>query len=177
MKYLIIALGLNMIFSVANADITTTEPRSAQAKQLTSSLMGQLKKELIAGLKQGSEAAINICRLRAPQISQQLSSDGVKIGRVSHRPRNPENKVQSWQNALMADYLSQGTAQPSKSVILADGSLGFVKPIYMAAPCLRCHGKHISANLSQEIDKYYPQDMAYGFKLGELRGLAWVIIH
>jgi len=153
-----------------------TDPRSAQAEQLAGQLMGQLKHELLVGLTQGSEAALNICRLKAPQIAQQLTTPGVQIGRVSHRPRNPNNRVQSWQEGLMAEYLSADAPQPAKSVILADGSLAFVKPIYMLPPCLRCHGENISPQLSREIAKHYPQDQAYDFKRGEFRGLTWVII-
>ncbi|MDY0191771.1 MAG: DUF3365 domain-containing protein [Desulfuromonas sp.] len=159
-----------------NAEQEINDPRSAQAEQLAEQLMGQLKHELLAGLKQGPEAAINICRQKAPQIAQQLTTPGVQIGRVSHRPRNPNNRVQSWQEGLMAEYLKANAPQPAKSVLLANGSLALVKPIYMVAPCLRCHGENISPQLSHEIALHYPQDQAQGFKLGEFRGLTWVII-
>lgn len=178
MKIMIFALCIMSLFCAprVHAEATGNDPRIQQAEQLANRLMGQLKQELLAGLEQGAESAVNICRLKAPQISEQLATPGIKIGRVSHRPRNPDNKVQSWQQEFMADYLRKKTPQPPRSVLLPDGSLGFVKPIYMGAPCLRCHGKNISAQLLQAIEDDYPQDRAQGFQLGEFRGLTWVII-
>lgn len=178
MKSMFFALCIMSLFCVPSVrgETTVDDPRIQQAEQLANRLMGQLKQELLAGLKQGPESAVNICRIKAPQISQQLTTPEIKIGRVSHRPRNPENKVQSWQQELLADYLDKKTPQPPRSVLLPDGSLGFVKPIYMGAPCLRCHGENISAQVLQAIEQDYPQDQAQGFKLGEFRGLTWVII-
>lgn len=169
---LVIMLGITCVQAIQGDE----DPRSVQAEKLASQLMGQLKQELLAGLKQGPESAINICRMKAPQISKQLSTSGVQIGRVSHRPRNQENQIQSWQSGLMEEYLHHGDQLPSQSILLKDGSLGFVKPIYMVPPCLRCHGENISAQLLHEIEKHYPRDQAQGFKIGELRGLVWVII-
>jgi len=175
-KTIIFLAGLTLIFSFANAETVDEDPRKAKAEQLSAQLMKQLKKELMTGLERGAAEAIKVCQLRAPQISKKLSTADVKIGRASHRPRNPDNALQNWQIPLMDEYLNKKEPQPAKSLLLDDGRFAYVKPIYMAPICLRCHGDKISPPLLEKIRSLYPHDQAHGFKFGEFRGLTWVII-
>ena len=46
----------------------------------------------------------------------------------------------------------------------------FMKAIPVMKPCLNCHGEKVNPDLYKTIKKYYPQDQAIGFKLGQLRG-------
>lgn len=50
---------------------------------------------------------------------------------------------------------------------------GIIKPIYTAPLCLQCHGSHIASDLKNEISKRYPNDMAIGYKAGDIRGFFW----
>jgi hypothetical protein len=45
-----------------------------------------------------------------------------------------------------------------------------MKAIPVGQVCLTCHGSDIAPELRTEINTYYPEDMATGFELGELRG-------
>ncbi|MCG7858962.1 DUF3365 domain-containing protein, partial [Flavihumibacter sediminis] len=53
----------------------------------------------------------------------------------------------------------------------------YYKPILLQPMCLTCHGQpnsNIPASLVATIDSLYPNDLAKGFSVGELRGL-WQI--
>ena len=45
-----------------------------------------------------------------------------------------------------------------------------MKAIPAGAVCLTCHGNDIDPELKAQIDAFYPEDRATGFKLGALRG-------
>ena len=51
--------------------------------------------------------------------------------------------------------------------------LGYVEPIIVQPQCLSCHGESLNEDVSMEINKLYPEDQAFGFKAGELRGVFW----
>jgi len=50
--------------------------------------------------------------------------------------------------------------------------LRYAKPILMQPQCTACHGslEQISPELTTKLDALYPNDLAVGFKPGELRG-------
>ncbi|ATH06818.1 hypothetical protein BIY24_02350 [Halobacteriovorax marinus] len=132
-----------------------------------------LKKELKAGLKKSPEKAVEICNLRAPEIQKQVSSEGVLIGRVSLKNRNPKNKPKDW----MKDYINQFHANEIKKAYvtakLENGKTGLLKPIRTMPMCLKCHGSNIDEGLYKTIKSKYPNDKAIGYKAGDIRGFFW----
>ena len=57
-----------------------------------------LKAALMKGMESGPAGAIEACRTEAPGIADALSIDGVRMGRSSHRLRNPANVPPDWRN-------------------------------------------------------------------------------
>lgn len=132
-----------------------------------------LKKELKAGLMQSPEKAVEICNLKAPKIQKQVSSEGVTIGRVSLKNRNPSNKPKKW----MVSYINQFHENKIKKAFivtkLENGKKGLLKPIRTMPLCLTCHGKNIDKNLYKVVKAKYPDDKAIGYDVGEIRGFFW----
>lgn len=132
-----------------------------------------LKKELRKGLKESPVKAVGVCNIRAPEIQKQVSVDGIKIGRVSQKNRNPQNLPKKW----MKTYINQfHENKVSKKYIVADlrnGRKGLIKPIKTMPLCLKCHGSGIEESLRSEISSKYPKDKATGYKVGEIRGFFW----
>ena len=53
----------------------------------------------------------------------------------------------------------------------ADGkTFRFMKAIPTAEVCLACHGSDITPEVAAAIDERYPDDMARGYSLGDVRG-------
>lgn len=178
MKILLLAIYIATLLQPAHAAQSQpgSDPRLAIAEHRLDQFEQQLKTQLMSGLKQSPKHAVEVCREQAPQIAEQLAGPGVTLGRVSHRLRNPQNRPQPWLVPLLEEYRSTAQPQPARALPLADGRLAYVRPIYTKAPCLLCHGENIAEPLQQLVHQLYPHDQAYGFKLGELRGLMWAII-
>ena len=51
-----------------------------------------------------------------------------------------------------------------------------MKAIPTGEVCLTCHGSNIKASLQIRINELYPDDKAYGFKIGDIRGAFFVQI-
>jgi hypothetical protein len=159
---------------VAEAQLTAAEKeqveRAGEARNL---LFRSLLAELTAALDAGGPAsAIPVCKERAPAIANEVSRDmGLKIGRTSHRLRNPENAPPAWAAQLVAERASE----PAYAE-LGGGALGILHPIKAAPPCLSCHGEQekIAPDVEAALARNYPSDRATGFRAGDLRGWFWI---
>ena len=134
----------------------------------------ELKQALKAGLEQGPVEAIEVCRVRAPEIAKALSRDGVRMGRASHKLRNPGNAAPAWVQPVVDAYLNGGAVPEPKTVSIEDGYQGYVEPIMTQPLCLVCHGETPAPELEAKISELYPSDQAKGFSAGDLRGVFWV---
>ncbi len=158
------------------------DPRlSAQERERAlargSEVLGPFKRELQQalreGMAEGTAAAISACRVRAPQIAERLSRDGVRVGRTSHRLRNPANAGPGWVAPLLAAYLDDPGERAPRAVPLGGGRAGYVEPILVQPLCLGCHGGSLAPDVAARIRELYPEDRAVGFAAGDLRGVFW----
>lgn len=151
----------------------------AAARALAAAAVASLKQELVAELtaaiaQGGPENAIEVCRVRAPQIARAASKPGLSVGRTSHKLRNPANLAPDWVAPLLAAYVAGERANEPAAVVLDGGRTGYVEPLATAPMCLACHGESIAPAVAAKLAALYPEDRATGFRAGELRGLAWV---
>lgn len=149
-----------------------TIARAADAVvRLKSALVGELTAAIAQG---GPENAIGVCRDRAPAIAQVVSQPGLRVGRTSHKLRNPANAAPDWAAPLVAAYVAGERAGEPTALLLENGRMGYVEPLATAPMCLACHGESIAPAVAAKLAALYPEDRATGFRAGELRGLAWV---
>jgi hypothetical protein len=133
-----------------------------------------LQSTLRAGLAEGVVEAISACNIDAQGIAEGLSVNGVRMGRTSHRLRNPENVAPDWVGPILEDYVSGRGAPSPKELRISDDHMGYVEPIYLQPGCTACHGNEIADVVSAKLNELYPQDRAVGFEVGDLRGVFWV---
>lgn len=136
-------------------------------------LQARLAAALAAG---GPPAAVRVCRDEAPAIAARVSRElGVSVGRTSTRLRNPANAPPAWAAAAVQASRGKRLAEVADAVFDLGGSVGFLRPIAVAKPCLGCHGS--PASLAPEVrgalEKAYPSDRATGYAAGDLRGFFW----
>ena len=156
------------------------EPTAAQTRQqevgddarmaLASTLLGELTKALANG---PPVDAIGFCKDHAPAFAQSTAEQhGVRIGRTSHRLRNPDNTAPSWAQRAVA---AAGPATPA-AFVGPEGELGLLQPILLMPQCSQCHGQpdELAAGVADALQQLYPDDRATGFAPGELRGWFWV---
>lgn len=131
----------------------------------------QLKATLLKGLAESPQAAIATCRVEAPEIARAVSNEGVKVGRASHKVRNPENRAKEWMTPLIDQYL-RGATEPM-AVVIDEQTVGYIEPIVLQPLCATCHGTAIPATIEASLAELYPSDEATGFQVGEFRGVFW----
>jgi len=167
------ALSTALILSplAGGADATKDTPRgAAELQPFKQQLMGAL----LQGMQAGPGKAVEACNLQAPEIAAALSTEGVRVGRTSHRLRNPDNAGPDWATAVLNDYLADPGARAPRTVALDDGREGYVEPILTQPLCLACHGSGLSEPVAETLAELYPEDQATGFDTGDLRGVFWV---
>lgn len=155
---------------------TGVEPSEAQRLRLVAAkeaLFTQLSQRLMAAMMEGGPVkAIEVCQREAPQIAATVgASQGVAIGRVGVRLRNPKNTAPAW----AADWI-EGRAVEPRFAVLSNQRAAALLPIKLQSQCLVCHGPadQLMPEIKKQLVDRYPQDQATGFQEGELRGWFWV---
>lgn len=177
-----------LLLTLANASPAqdASAPDSDLAKRAQAILaetFGTLSQRLMQALQEGGvRQAVPFCQENAAGLVKPIAlKHGVRIQRVSHKPRNPANKASLSETKLIEaanQALAAGQPPASRVETLGDGSRVFYAPILIpAATCLKCHGipgDTLAIEDRDFIRSLYPDDQATGFKLGDLRGL-WKI--
>lgn len=162
------------ILPLLSAIVCAQDTESARGAELLAPMKTELKQALMAGMQKGPTNAISVCKVQAPAIEASLSVEGVKLGRTSHRLRNPDNRAPEWVNEVLQAYLSENSNRQPHVVPLANDREGYVEPITIKPICLACHGKSLAPDVATQINRMYPEDEATGFEIGDLRGVYWV---
>ena len=142
-----------------------------------------LKQRLQAALQAGGPVeAVSACHAQAPAVAADVASQrAVTVGRSSLRLRNPDNAAApAWVGAWLAaqgDRPAAGVTGIAEVATTADGAVARVlKPIAVEPVCVTCHGPRdaIAPAVADRIATLYPDDAAYGYAVGDLRGALWV---
>ena len=140
--------------------------------------LGQTLQKKIAS--EGAEAAIDFCSLRAIPITDSTArANGVRIQRVTDRPRNPSNRASDAETRLMAqiaDSLGMGKGVAPSRIVEGEAT-HYYFPILTNEMCMKCHGDpqtEISAEVLGRLQMQYPDDAAYPYEPNQLRGF-WKI--
>lgn len=146
----------------------------ARGAELLIPFKQELQQALKSGLAEGPAEAIRVCRVKAPGIADALSTGSVRMGRSSHRLRNPDNTAPGWVGPIIQAYLDDPSSRAPQAIELADNRWGYVEPIIVQPLCLTCHGSELAPEIAARISELYPEDRATGFETGDLRGVFWL---
>ena len=102
------------------------------------------------------------------------SRQGITIRNVSDRPRNPVNQADAVETKAIHYFNEHSNQDETMELIEENGKefFFFAAPLRIHAYCLLCHGE--KNEVLPYIAKRY--DNAYGYKLGEVRGLTSIKI-
>jgi hypothetical protein len=154
----------------------------SKGKEITMQSFKALSAEVMAALQEGGvQHAVGYCHLQASPLIDSLSTAyEAKISRVSEKYRSPLSKPDELDLTVLAAYrqqLDEGRELQPHLELVSDEVI-FYSPILFSNPaCLLCHGEPGSTMEKENYDfikSRYPDDLAIGYKLGELRG-AWKI--
>ena len=146
------------------------------ADDLGRDLMGLLSSELQRG---GAEAAIAVCADSAQRRTARHNAEGMMVRRVGTRTRNPANRPDSVEGAVLRSFAAALAAGriPGDTAFTAEAAgdtreVRFLRPIRVAQPGLACHGppESLSPAVRELLSERYPRDEAVGYRIGDLRG-------
>lgn len=127
--------------------------------------------------EKGIPDALQYCNTEAINITREVSLRyKARISRVSDRFRNPANAANDMERKLIGEYRRQILAgrKPEHQLIhTSEGKTVYYKPILLQPQCISCHGtdEEIGEEHLLVIKKLYPNDLATGFRPGDLRGM------
>lgn len=171
---LMVRLGRGVVVAIVVSCAFAHADDVTRAAQLLQPYKRAFQGALVSGLEGGTTQALSACHAQAPAIAAKAVPDVVRVGRTSHRLRNPANRSPDWVVPLLAAYVDRPEDRVPRAVKLSDDLYGYVEPIVLQPVCLQCHGKTLDAEVSAQIKMLYPEDRAVGFEVGDLRGLFWL---
>lgn len=158
------------------------EKHLSKGKEICQKSFALLSGNLGAQMKQGGPSqALPFCNLRAIPLTEEIAKqEQVTIKRVAKLYRNEENKPNSEALGIINKYetaLKKGEELTPVLISSPSGKPQFFAPIMINKKCLACHGT-VGLEVSQKTDSLikilYPNDLATGYKIGDLRGV-WSI--
>lgn len=100
----------------------------------------------------------------------------VKIRHAAIKNRNPDHAATVEERELHRLFDTDRSVDEVWGKVDIDGLVygRYVKPIFVEPACLACHGE--KGSRPEFIKKKYPEDRAYGFNAGDLRGIIEVMV-
>ena len=174
-RLILISALFTSLFSVSANESTLSSEAGRKLQTFAGALKSTLKSAMTSG---GATAGIRVCNTQAKAIAGSLSTDGWIVSRTSLKPRNPSNSATPWEKAVLGRFEQQKSAGNSiaELVLIEQDEHRFrmIKAIPTGELCLACHGKTIAPELQKTLTNMYPNDLATGFSVGDIRG-AFVI--
>lgn len=118
-----------------------------------------------------------VCRpvgMRAKQLSQE---NGWEVKQVAVKYRNPDHAPSNLHDQIALAKFTQAADLIGfwdRETLNKQAGTRYYRRIDVEASCLTCHG--VKNRRPQFVKDGYPQDLAYDFKVGDLRGMYAVFI-
>ena len=181
MKWTLILLGSTLLGCTAVQAQPESELRQ-EGSALVHRFVAQLKPELKNAMQsKGPSHAIEVCASLAPRIAEALSIEsGWQVSRVSLKQRNVSRAMpDKWERGILQqfDRLQAEGAEAGRlnHGEIVGGQYRFMQAQLAESVCLVCHGENRSEEVKATLDQYYPDDIAIGYSLGQVRGAISVI--
>jgi len=152
--------------------LNTTEEKAAAAADEIISMRSALAKEFVTpGTVIDEETFKKVCGAVGKRVKDITEKTGLKIRHAAVKHRNPAHAATDAEAALIKRFEKDKTLSEVWEKIEADGRkyTRLTRPIFVEDACLACHGAKDAR--PGFIKTKYPDDSAYGFKTGDLRGI------
>jgi len=134
-------------------------------------------------LSKGPAAAIAYCNKHAYPLTMKTSillsrqlHVRLRLKRISFKNRNVADYPNSVDAPILKELSKADSKHPKMIVKVYPTRIDVYQPIYVQKICLRCHGRHLSSEVVKELNRFYEDDKARGYKVGDFRGAVVVTI-
>lgn len=155
----------------ANVMNTPEEKAMAAADEIIT-MRSDLAREFIKpGAVIDEETFKKVCGAVAKRAKDITEKTGVKIRHAAVKNRNPLNAADERERAIIEKFESDKSLSEIWEKFESEGKSfkRYTRPIFVEEACLACHGSKEAR--PGFIKAKYPDDKAYGFKEGDLRGI------
>lgn len=150
------------------------QEKAARAAGEIINMRSSLAKEFIKpGAVVTGETFKKVCGAVGARVKE-LSAGGLEIRHAAVKYRNPANAATEKEAALIERFATEKGLASVEGGLEREGKHYFsvTRPIYVEQACLACHGDRDAR--PDFIVKKYPEDSAFGFSEGDLRGIITV---
>lgn len=177
-SYLSISLLLVTVISCTEKKKPDDVALRSKGDSLITQTFDTLRNTLLRAIgEKGFPGAVSFCNTEALPLTNSYVAEGITIKRSSDKIRNIVNTPDSMEQEILSIYLQmKKDKQELKSVLKKDaaGNYHYFKPILLQTMCLNCHGDkttQIKPDTWEVILQKYPNDAAFNYKDGDLRGI------
>ncbi len=176
--------------TVASLNAENFEQDVAKGKNASNLLLKTLGSELKKQIETGNILqAVDFCSKQAFDLTNQINQNlekGISVKRVSMKNRSSVNLPNQDEAKIIAMFEKNNSQEPILTKVennqkgSNDEVYKFYQPIKIANEmCLKCHGtvEDMPEAVRKKIHELYPQDLATGYKMGDLRGAVIVTIN
>jgi hypothetical protein len=146
--------------------VNEVEKLDALRNGLAASYAGEPDQEMFA----------RVCRLVGVRARQLVEENGWKVQQLARKNRNPDNALDP--EAAIIYHLMETHREVAgiwiRSELDGDAGIRYFRRIVVQPACLNCHGP--KDGRPQFVKDGYPEDRAFDFQVGDLRGLYSVFV-
>lgn len=175
LKRLSVAIASVLVLSFGGAAVAAETDGPAYAEEIISMRSSLAKAFVLPGAEVNEETFKKVCGAVGKRVKEINEKGEVKIRHAATKYRNPANAATTEEAAIMERFMKEADIKEVSASFEKDGKRfsRYTRPIYVESACLACHGEKDSR--PEFVKAKYPDDKAYGFKTGDLRGIISVI--
>lgn len=178
-KFIIVFMLVAFLPALAAADdmAARQERAEAYAKEIIEMRSTRAAEFIKPGVEITPETFKLVCGAVGKRVKEIAEAEGFKIRHAAVKYRNPANEATPEEAALIRSFLSDEEGVLDEWEMLERGgstTFRYTTAIYVEKQCLACHGK--KEDRPGFIVQGYPEDKAYGFEVGDLRGIISILI-
>jgi hypothetical protein len=128
------------------------------------------------GVEPDAETFRQVCRPVGQQAASLAEENGWLVRQMAVRYRNPAHEPDPEGREIHGEMERDGDLVGLWMRDTVDGRAGvrYARRITVRAACLECHGA--KSQRPAFVEERYPEDRAYGFEVGDLRGIYSVFV-
>lgn len=171
MDFKLLAIAIMLAAAPAFAETGRMEEASSAAAEIIEMRSSLAKAFIEPGTEITPEIFKSVCGKVGQRAKEISETSGMKIRHATERHRNPANKATEEEAALIKRFLENKDLNEIRDEVDVDGTayLRATRPIFVEDACLACHGDKDARPAF--IKEKYPDDRAFGYRAGDLRGI------
>lgn len=184
---LFLIVGFSLLVSTWNPAIALAAPIVPHPEELVHAVqeieaLDAMRTGLASSLEGSTEEPTQqtmkeVCRPVGMQAMQLSQENGWQVKQIASKYRNPAHAPENLHDKMVLAKFEQDPELVGlwdRETINQQAGTRYYRRIDVEASCLVCHGA--KERRPQFVQKGYPQDLAYNFKVGDLRGMYAVFI-